>query len=82
VLGGWSSGNKYALPGGLRASAQMFGYKLFMGLSVLGVVVLAGSFNLTAIVEAQQRLWFGVPQVLGLILFFYCRRVITPNTPA
>jgi NADH-quinone oxidoreductase subunit H len=81
VLGGWSSGNKYALLGGLRASAQMFSYEVFMGLSVLGVVVLAGSFNLTAIVEAQRRLWFCVPQVLGLILFFIAGVAETRRLP-
>lgn len=81
VLGGWSSGNKYALLGGLRASAQMFSYEVFMGLSALGVVVLAGSFNLTAIVEAQQRLWFCIPQVLGLILFFIAGVAETRRLP-
>ena len=69
VLGGWASDNKYALLGGLRAAAQMLSYEVFMGLSLMGVVLLAGSFNLTAIVEAQRRLWFVVPQFLGFVLF-------------
>ncbi len=69
VLAGWASDNKYALLGGLRASAQMLSYEVFMGLSVMGVVLLAGSFDLRAIVEAQHRVWFVVPQFLGFVLF-------------
>jgi NADH-quinone oxidoreductase subunit H len=69
VLAGWSSGNKYSLLGGLRASAQMMSYEVFMGMSLMGVVLLAGSFDLTTIVEAQRRLWFFVPQFLGFVLF-------------
>jgi NADH-quinone oxidoreductase subunit H len=69
VLAGWSSNNKYALLGGLRAAAQMLSYEVFMGLSLMGVVLLAGSFDLREIVAAQQRLWFCVPQLLGLLIF-------------
>jgi NADH-quinone oxidoreductase subunit H len=69
VLGGWSSDNKYSLLGGLRAAAQMLGYEVFMGLSLMGVVLLAGSFSLKAIVEAQHKIWFVVPQFLGFVLF-------------
>lgn len=69
VLAGWSSNNKYSLLGSLRASAQMLSYEVFMGLSVMGVVMLAGSFNLREIVEAQHRLWFCIPQFVGLIIF-------------
>ena len=69
VLAGWASDNKYALLGGLRAAAQMLSYEVFMGLSLMGVVLLAGSFNLGAIVEAQRHLWFVIPQFLGFVLF-------------
>jgi NADH-quinone oxidoreductase subunit H len=69
VLAGWSSNNKYALLGGLRAAAQMLSYEVFMGLSLMGVVLLAGSFDLREIVAAQRRLWFCVPQLLGLLIF-------------
>lgn len=69
ILAGWSSGNKYSLLGGLRAAAQMMSYEVFMGLSLMGVVLLAGTFNLTAIVKAQQHLWYVVPQFLGFVLF-------------
>jgi NADH-quinone oxidoreductase subunit H len=70
TLGGWSSNNKYALLGGLRAAAQMLSYEVFMGLSLMGVVMLAESFNITDIVEAQRRMWFCIPQILGFIVFF------------
>ena len=69
VLAGWASNNKYSLLGGLRAAAQMLSYEVFMGLSLMGVVLLAGSFSLSAIVEAQRRLWFCVPQFAGLRRF-------------
>ncbi len=69
VLAGWASNNKYSLLGGLRASAQMLSYEVFMGLSLLGVVVITGSFRLTDIVEAQRKIWFVIPQFLGFVLF-------------
>jgi NADH-quinone oxidoreductase subunit H len=69
VLAGWASDNKYSLLGGLRGAAQMLSYEVFMGLSLMGVVMLSGSFNLTTIVEAQRRLWFCIPQFLGLVVF-------------
>ena len=69
VLGGWASNNKYSLLGALRASAQMLSYEVFMGLSITGVVMLAGSFDLRAIVEAQKAVWYCIPQVLGFIVF-------------
>ena len=70
VLAGWASDSKYALIGGLRAVAQMLGYEVYLGLSIMGVVMLAGSFNLRLIVEAQRNLWFCIPQFLGLVIFF------------
>lgn len=69
VLAGWSSNSKYSLLGGLRATAQMLSYEVFMGISLMGVVLMAGSFNLHDIVEAQQGLWFCLPQFLGLVIF-------------
>jgi NADH:ubiquinone oxidoreductase subunit H len=55
ALAGWSSGSKYALLGALRGVAQMLGYEVFMGLSLMGVVMLAGSFDLSAVVAAPRR---------------------------
>jgi len=69
VLGGWASNNKYALLGGLRAAAQMVSYEVFMGISLMGVVILSGSFRLMDIVEAQAGLWNCVPQFFGMLIF-------------
>ena len=60
VLAGWSSNSKYALLGGLRASAQMISYELSYGLALACVLVIAGSMSLTDIVNAQAGSWFGV----------------------
>ena len=69
VLGAWSSNNKYALIGGLRAAAQMISYEVFMGLSLMGVVMTAGSFSLRDIVLAQRGTWFVLPQFAGFAVF-------------
>ena len=69
MLGGLSSDNKYALLGSLRAAAQMVSYEVFMGISLLGVVALSGSFNLRTIVEAQEGMWFFIPQFIGFVIF-------------
>jgi NADH-quinone oxidoreductase subunit H len=70
LLGGYASNNKYALLGGLRAAAQTVSYEVFMGLSLMGVVMMAGSFNLREIVEAQADGWYIIPQFVGFIIFF------------
>ena len=69
MLGGLSSDNKYALLGSLRAAAQMVSYEVFMGISLLGVVALSGSFNLRTIVEAQEGMWYVIPQFVGFVIF-------------
>ena len=81
VLGGWSSNNKYSLLGGLRAAAQMLSYEVFMGIALMGVVLLAGSFSLAAIVESQRKMWFVVPQFLGFVLFVIAGLAETRRTP-
>ena len=70
ILGGWASNSKYSFLGGLRSSAQLIAYELPMGLGILGVVLSAGSLNLTTIVQAQgQQGWFAFVQPLGFIVF-------------
>jgi NADH-quinone oxidoreductase subunit H len=81
ALAGWSSRSKYALFGSLRAAAQMLGYEVFMGLSLLGVVMMAGSFNLSAIVKAQHRLWYVIPQFAGFLCFFLAGLAETRRIP-
>lgn len=70
ALGGWASNSKYALLGGVRSAAQMISYEVFMALSLTGVIMLAGTFNLREIVAAQEDLWFVVPQFFGFLAFF------------
>ena len=81
VLAGWSSASKYSLLGGLRASAQMLSYEVFMGLAMMGTVVMAGSLNLSDIVEAQRHVWFVIPQFLGFVLFFIAGIAETRRLP-
>jgi len=81
VLAGWASDNKYSLLGALRASAQMLSYEVFMGLSLMGVVMLAGTFNLREIVEAQRGMWFCIPQLMGLVIFLIAGIAETHRLP-
>jgi NADH-quinone oxidoreductase subunit H len=88
TLAGWAGNNKYSLLGGLRASAQMFSYELGMGLSVIGVILLAGSLSLVDIVNAQSGYWFGfIPrwfiflQPIGFFSFFIAMFAETNRTP-
>jgi NADH-quinone oxidoreductase subunit H len=70
ALGGWASNSKYSLLGGIRGAAQMISYELSLGLSLVPVVMLARSFSLVDIVEAQAGYPFVVVQPLALIIFF------------
>jgi len=76
ALAGWSSNNKYSLLGGLRASAQMVSYEISLGLSLVGVLIMAGSFSLNEIVRAQQgHFWVFIPRwniFTGQIIGFFC----------
>lgn len=81
ILGGWASNNKYALLGAMRGAAQMICYEVFMGLSLMGVVMMAGSFSLVDIVEAQQKMWFVVPQFLGFVIFLIAGIAETHRLP-
>lgn len=81
ILAGWASNNKYALIGTLRAASQMISYEVFMGLSIMGVVMLTGSFSLRDIVEAQRNMWFVVPQFIGFVIFFIAGLAETHRLP-
>jgi NADH-quinone oxidoreductase subunit H len=81
VLGGWASNNKYALLGALRGASQMIAYEVFMGLSLMGVVMLSGSFNMGDIVAAQKNLWFVVTQPVGFVIFFIAGIAETHRLP-
>ena len=88
ALAGWSSNSKYPLMGGLRSSAQMISYELAMTMSVVGVLLMAGSFNLTKIIEAQARHpewgflgWNIWPQILGFICFYIAAIAETNRVP-
>ncbi|MHB1415947.1 MAG: NADH-quinone oxidoreductase subunit NuoH [Chloroflexota bacterium] len=81
VLGGWASNSKYSLLGSVRATAQMLSYEVFMGLSLMGVVMLAGSFDLVTIVESQRGLWYVVPQILGFAIFLIAGVAETRRIP-
>ncbi|MEI8131245.1 MAG: NADH-quinone oxidoreductase subunit NuoH [Leptolinea sp.] len=69
TLGGWSSNNKYAMLGGMRATAQMISYELALGMSFVGPILWAGSMRLSDIVNAQKDVWFIVYMPLGFIIF-------------
>jgi len=81
VLGGWASNNKYSLLGSIRASAQMLTYEVFMGLSLVGVIMTADSFNFREIVEAQRDGWFIFPQFVSFVIFFIAGLAETHRTP-
>src|ERR1700754_3032230 len=71
MLGGWASGSKYSFLGSMRAAAQLISYEVAQGLSIIGVVMMAGSLSLVDIVETQaDELWFFTPQFVASIVFF------------
>ena len=81
MLGGWASNNKYSLLGALRLCAQMVSYELALGLSVIGVLMLAGSLSTVKIVEAQKCMPFIVYQPLGFLLFLTAAFAECARTP-
>jgi NADH-quinone oxidoreductase subunit H len=81
ILGGWASNNKYALLGAMRGSAQILTYEVFMGLSLMGVVMMSGSFRLSEIIEAQRQVWFVIPQFPGFVLFLIAGLAETHRLP-
>ena len=82
IVGGWASDSKYALLGSMRTCAQLVSYEVALALSVLGVVLMAGSLSLVDIVERQQdTIWYAVPQIFGLLVFFAAGTAETNRPP-
>jgi len=81
ALGGWASNSKYALLGGIRGAAQMISYELSLGLALVPVVMLAGSFSMVDIVAAQSRYPFLLVQPLSFIIFFTSAVAETKRIP-
>lgn len=70
ILSGWASNSKYAFLGALRSAAQMVSYEISIGFVLVSVILSVGSFNLTAIIEAQRSVWYCFPHFPMFILFF------------
>jgi NADH-quinone oxidoreductase subunit H len=82
IIGGWASDSKYSLLGSMRTCAQLVSYEVSLALSVLGVIVMAGSLSLVDIVHAQENdWWFAVPQFVGLLVFFIAGVAETNRAP-
>lgn len=81
LLAGWSSGSKYSFLGAMRSAAQLVSYEVAMGLSLFGVIIMAGSLSLVSIVEAQDGMWFIVPQIVGFVVFMLAGFAETNRTP-
>ena len=81
MLGGWSSGSKYSFLGAMRAAAQLISYEVALGLSLLGVVMTAGSMSLVDIVDAQDGMWFILPQFVGFCIFMVAGFAETARAP-
>jgi NADH-quinone oxidoreductase subunit H len=81
VLGGWASGSKYSFLGAMRSAAQLISYEVALGLSLLGVILTAGSLSLTQIVDAQGGMWYVVPQFVGFVIFIVAGFAETNRPP-
>ena len=81
VIAGWASNSKYAFLGALRSAAQMVSYEVSMGLVIVTVLLCAGSLNLTAIVHAQERIWFFIPLFPMFVVFFISILAETNRAP-
>lgn len=81
VLGGWASNSKYSLLGALRGASQMISYEVFMGLSLMGVVMISGSFRLSDIIMAQKDCWFIVTQPAAFVIFMIAGLAETHRLP-
>ncbi len=82
LVSGWAQNNKYALIGGLRGAQSMVSYEIPMLITVCSVAILAGTFNIGGVVAAQnEAMWFGIPLVIGMIVFFTCSCAESERTP-
>jgi NADH-quinone oxidoreductase subunit H len=81
MLGGWASGSKYSFLGSMRAAAQLISYEVSQGLAIIGVVMTAQSLSLVSIVEAQQGMWYIVPQLVGFLIFLTAGFAETGRAP-
>ncbi len=83
ILGGWASNSKFSLMGGLRSAAQMVSYEVPMGFAVVSVLLMAGSLSLVRIVEVQREahMWFFLPGILALGIYFICGVAETNRNP-
>ena len=81
MLGGWASGSKYSFLGAMRSAAQLISYEVSQGLALVGVIMTAGTLSLTEIVEAQQGMWYIVPQFVGFIVFLVAGFAETNRPP-
>ena len=81
IIGGWSSDSKYALLGSMRTCAQLVSYEVALAISVLGVVIMAKTLSLTAIVAAQDSYWYIGPQFVGLVVFLLAGTAETARAP-
>jgi NADH-quinone oxidoreductase subunit H len=81
LFAGWSSNSKYAFLGAIRSAAQMISYEISIGFTVLSVVICAGSFNLSSIVLAQQKIWFIFPLLPTFIIFYISMLAETNRHP-
>jgi len=70
LMAGWGSNNKWSLLGAMRSVAQMISYEIPLAFSLLGVVMIAGSLNLSTIVVAQNKLWFIILQPIAFVTYF------------
>ncbi len=81
MLGGWASGSKYSFLGAMRAAAQLISYEVAMGLSLVGVIMTAGTLSLPEIVLAQEGMWYVVPQFVGFLIFLLSAFAETNRAP-
>jgi NADH-quinone oxidoreductase subunit H len=81
LLGGWASGSKYSFLGAMRAAAQLISYEISMGLALLGTIMMAGSLSLVSIVEAQNQVWYIIPQFVGFLIFLVAGFAETNRAP-